>query len=241
MINMTSPRMLAVRRLSRKLGLNGIAGKILGAGGYESKLSETMLSSIADGDCVWDIGANIGYYTTQFSNLVGAKGQVFAFEPSPRNRKELEISTLERRNVTVLALGLSDSEGEAVLLQGLDDIGATSRIVSDAVAGETSHRVRLAKGDDLVAAGEAAQPNVLKIDVEGFELEVIRGLKETLASSAVRHVFLEIHFTLLEGRGLSQAPAEIEALLAANGFNLTWMDPSHLHASRDLQRPDVQV
>lgn len=233
--------MLAVRRLSRRLGLNGIAGKILGAGGYESKLAKKMLSSIDDGDCVWDIGANIGYYTTRFSDLVGATGQVFAFEPSPWNRKKLEAETRERRNVNVLALGLSDSEGEAVLLQGLDDIGATSRIVSDAVATEASHSIRLAKGDDLVAAGEAAQPNVLKIDVEGFELEVVRGLKETLASSAVRHVFLEIHFTLLEDRGLSQAPSAIEALLAGSGFNLTWMDPSHLHASRHSQRSDVQA
>ena len=232
--------MLAVRRLSRRLGLNGIAGKILGAGGYESKLSEKMLSSIDNGDCVWDIGANVGYYTTRFSDLVGASGQVFAFEPSPWNRKKLESATSERKNVTIMALGLSDTEGEAVLLQGRDDIGATSRIVSNAVASETSHCIRLAKGDALVAAAEAVQPNVLKIDVEGFELEVIRGLKETLASPAVRHVFIEVHFTLLEDRGLSQAPAAIEALLAANGFNLDWMDPSHLHASRGSERPNVQ-
>lgn len=240
MINMTSPRMLAVRRLSRRLGLNGVAGKILGAGGYESKLSGKMLSSIAVGDCVWDVGANVGYYTTRFSDLVGAPGKVLAFEPSPRNREKLEAATSGKQNVTVLSSGLSDVGGEAVLLQGLDDIGATSRIVSDTSGSDAGHRVRLARGDDLVASGEAARPNVLKIDVEGFELEVVRGLEETLESPAVRHLFLEIHFSLLEERGLPQAPAAIEALLAGKGFHLTWMDPSHLHAYRDPERTGVE-
>jgi FkbM family methyltransferase len=204
---------------------------MLNSGAYEKAISEKMLASLEPGNCVWDVGANIGYYSTRFSETVGASGHVFAFEPSEINRGKLVSAVSGLGNVTVLPIGLSNANGTASFAQGLDEIGATSRIVSgDAAAGMAI--VELARGDEIARQGTASPPSVIKIDVEGFELEVLLGLGDLLGAESLRHVFIEVHFGLLDERGMSTAPAEIQALLRSSGFEVVWLDASHIHASR---------
>jgi hypothetical protein len=75
-------------------------------------------------------------------------------------------------------------------------------------------------------------PNVIKVDVEGFEEEVLTGLSETLKSSELRSVLVEVHFMKLENRGRMDAPTRIEKLLRDKSFKTRWVDASHLLATR---------
>ena len=70
-------------------------------------------------------------------------------------------------------------------------------------------------------------PSIVKIDVEGFELEVIRGLVRLLPLPQVRAVFVEVHFQTLATRGVPYAPAEMTRLLTSHGYDVKWIDPSH--------------
>lgn len=85
----------------------------------------------------------------------------------------------------------------------------------------------------MLDSGEVLPPNVIKIDVEGFEYEVIEGLSAYLSSPTVKSIGIEVHFGILEERGLSQAPRWIERLLNGKGFVVTWADPSHIIATRN--------
>ncbi len=88
-------------------------------------------------------------------------------------------------------------------------------------------------GDALRQARDLRVLNVLKIDVEGFEPEVLRGFDETLRDPACREVLCEVHFALLDSRGQKHAPSEIQDYLGERGFAMKWITPSHLAAHRD--------
>jgi hypothetical protein len=82
------------------------------------------------------------------------------------------------------------------------------------------------------ASAEFGIPAAIKIDVEGYEWHVLQGTRKTLASDQLQHAFVEIHFALLEARGLPMAGADIQKALADNGFKANYTDFSHLCASR---------
>jgi FkbM family methyltransferase len=168
-----------------------------------------------------------------FSDIAGSAGKVFAYEPSPVNLQRLNEAIASLLNVTVVPVALGDREDIVVLEQGNDSLGATSRVV-DGAAAKTARQVaiRLTSGDRLVSSGAVAIPNVIKIDTEGFELDVLRGLSRTLKERCLRMLCIEMHFGLLYERGLSNAPSDIEKLLVSSGFSLAWPDASHIVATR---------
>lgn len=190
---------------------------------YEEDFEKSIVSRISPGDTVWDIGANIGYYTLKFSDAAGPNGKVVAFEPSPRTFERLVSEVSGRQNISSEQIALSDHRGEAKFYYGNAVDGVT-----DALQGNGSfNMVQVACGDDFSPA-----PSVIKIDVEGFELEVLKGMPETLKAPALRNLFIEVHFLELAKRGLHSAPTEIAAILKGNGFSVRWTDPSHIVASR---------
>jgi hypothetical protein len=92
--------------------------------------------------------------------------------------------------------------------------------------------VELMAGDEAILKGQADAPNVIKIDVEGHELSVLKGLQKTLGYAGLRSILIEVHFGILDRMGRTEDAQQIEALLAANRFEIAWIDPSHLHARR---------
>jgi FkbM family methyltransferase len=229
----TNRTVIALRNVGRAVGLNRVVGALRNTGRYEDRFQSAMLESVRPGDVVWDVGANVGLYSKMFAERAGAEGRVFAYEPSPINLERLRGAVQALDNVTVLPLGLGDSEKVVSFEQGADALGATSRVIENAPTDEAQGiRIRIVRGDDLIAAGAAAPPNVIKIDTEGYELDVLLGLARTLSNERLRLLCIEVHFRLLEERGLSGAPSEIEARLAAAGFSVSWPDASHIVARR---------
>lgn len=227
----TSTLVLSLRRVGRRLGLNSYIARALFGDGYEASYDKGFQELLKPGDCVWDVGANVGLYTLAFSDRIGNDGYVFAFEPSPINYASLLGACGALSNVRVLNIGLGASEGVVAFQQGADKLGATSRVVPGEVGG-AQVAVQISSADELIRNGSVKMPNAIKIDVEGFEPEVIEGLSVALSDLQLRLIGIEMHFGLLQERGLPNAPRSIEALLINHGFSIRWPDSSHILAVR---------
>jgi FkbM family methyltransferase len=134
---------------------------------------------IALGDWVLDVGANIGHYTMRFSELVGKSGRVFAFEPIPETFELLaaNVAYLQERNVTLLNVAASDSVcvlGMKIpqFESGLENY-YMAQLSTDAVDLEV-----LCLAIDLL--GLPKRISFAKIDAEGHELSVLKGMTELL-------------------------------------------------------------
>ncbi len=153
-------------------------------GTAEPHLQKTITKYVKSGDTVYDIGANIGYVSLSLAKQVGPKGSVIAFEPLPRNvdllRKNIEINKLS--NITLLDLAASDKCGEAVIRLA-ENPSTASMVWHRNNPSATEIVVRAIAIDDLVKAGELNYPRFVKIDVEGAEGAVLRGMRRTITSS----------------------------------------------------------
>lgn len=221
------------RTLGRALGINGLVARLVGGDRYEDRFDRAFCATLRPGDCVWDVGANVGHYTRLFSAAVGPAGRVLAFEPSPVNASALEKATADLPNVQRLTIALGDVRASLNFLEAIPAQGYQSRCLTDQeAAGLSTILVDVRRGDDIVNETPAATPNAIKIDVEGFECEVLEGLGSLLASPDLRTVGVEVHYSILEQRGRADAPRDIARLLAAHGFGVEWVDHSHLIGRR---------
>ena len=154
---------------------------------------------------------------------------MFAFEPSPINFKRLAAACATLGNVSLMQAGLGKGNSKLRFQQGADELGATSRVVD---AGAPGMDVEIRSGASLIAMKDALPPNAIKIDVEGFEYEVLAGLGEHLESPGLRMLGIEVHFGILKERGMPRAPQQIEEMLCRSGFVVSWPDSSHILAVR---------
>jgi FkbM family methyltransferase len=224
----TSRPAMTLRGLVRRLRAKyGILNRSLG-NKREKVFERELIKESKTGDIAWDIGAFVGAYTKKLSQAVGSEGRVFAFEPNPQSRERLQERLAAEKNVTILPVALGSRSESVNFLLSL----GRSRVVSDSNRSDVAV-VRMETGDAIVDLGEAAQPNLIKIDAEGLELEILRGLRRTLESPALRAVFIEVHFQLLADRySTGNVPAEIVELLKSCGFRIRWVSPSHIAARR---------
>lgn len=222
-----------LRNAARALGLTRLIGRWRNAAGYEERFGKAMLGAVRPGDTVWDVGANIGFYTEEFSKAVGEGGRVVAFEPVPGCFAQLSQRVAGRANVTLVNAGLGRESGTVTFDVGDGSVHPNARVIEDAAAaGGHVMRLPVYTGDDAARTRNIPPPNVAKIDVEGFELDVLNGMRGLLSSPACRDVFVEIHFGLLNERGMPKAPDRIVQLMREAGFAVKWVDASHIHASR---------
>ena len=229
----TNPAMIGLRNVARKTGVIQFINQFLPRKKYYEQTFDTaMLEAIKPGDVIWDVGANVGYYTRKFSDSAGSAGQVFAFEPFPATAVRLRAELTGVETVTVLPVALGAETGTVSMREGDDELGATNRIVAQGAGESRVTCVDIAAGDSIFSRGLAAAPAIIKIDTEGFELDVLNGMQEILNRATLRAVFIEVHFGILAERGLSAAPGRIERLLSEKGFRNRWLDLSHLAAYR---------
>jgi FkbM family methyltransferase len=196
----------------------------------EGQMLRRLIGAVHEGDTFFDVGANIGTVTIPVA-MTGA--ECLAFEPAPANAARLaenaELNGLG--NVTVIEAAMW-SEGGTVALRvdGAEGAG-TSRVVDGGGTIEVP-----AATLDAFAGGGAAAPDLLKIDVEGAELEVLRGAEATLGAGRVREVFVETHPPALEERGASEA--DVAALLGELGYAEVWATGRATETHRHFRRRD---
>lgn len=154
----------------------------------EKAILESFLDVIKEDDVVWDVGANIGMYSV-FGGLKATKGSVISFEPHPQNanriKENISLNRIENVNIKRAALGAED--GSAQLYTHGDEVGGGQHSLVD--HGDGVADVDLIQGDSV----GGSTPNVIKIDVEGAELNVLDGMVETLPKDSCRVLFIEVH------------------------------------------------
>ena len=151
---------------------------------YELATQLFVKQFVGLGDTFIDVGGNIGMITLLAARCVGSSGRVHAFEPNPvafaRLRNALEVNGIS--HVTAREAGLSDAPGELVLsvLLGHTGMGTLGEVCAkDQDKITARHTVQVLRGDDILPA-HLRGPAAVKIDVEGFECHVLRGLDATL-------------------------------------------------------------
>ncbi len=185
------------------------------------------LEYLREGMTVFDVGANVGELTLIFSRFVGESGNVYAFEASSSVFKKLEIicCAAGRRNVTLNHLALSDKNGSIKL-----------NVYEEAYSSFNSQATRPLKnyGLDLEPIGaeetsaitldnycenkKIERIDLLKIDVEGAELQVLRGAREMLKSKLIACLTFEFGQTTFD---MGNDPAEIEDFLKSVNYKIT--------------------
>jgi len=196
----------------------------------ERRMLGALLEFLNDGDVAYDVGANIGFYTLIMAKKVGVKGKIIAFEPDSENlivlNKNVKINNLD--NVRVINVALGDKIGEGSLyIKKKIGIGSISLI--EGKYSNFRKTTKIIPGDYIVAGKNPPLPKAIKIDVEGYEYLVLKGLKKTLSSNHCRLVCCEIHPTLFTS-GITKE--DVLNLLNSYGFKeiKTYTRGSETHA-----------
>ena len=160
------------------------------------------------GDVAVDVGAHIGYFATVFANAVGAEGAVYAFEPDPDNFVILERNKALNRfgQMSCQPLAVSDRAATMPLYRSLSNMWGSS--LHSKSMHSTHVTVEAAPLDQLLEV-EQGPIRLIKIDVEGAELDVLRGMTELLARHATPPAII-----------MEFAPDQIEAADPGLGFIL---------------------
>jgi FkbM family methyltransferase len=168
------------------------------SGVWEPSITAVLRGVLTRGDVFVDVGAHIGYHTLLAAGLVGEQGRVYAFEPSPERHADL-VANLARNaisNVTAfeLAGGERESVGTLFLAPGTNTSASTmvARAAREASAGRERREVRVVPVQDCIAGEDLGRVRVVKVDVEGFEIEVLRGLDRILGGRSPLAVVIEI-------------------------------------------------
>jgi FkbM family methyltransferase len=168
------------------------------AGRFDVEIYSFLANVLPARDVVmWDVGAHIGFHTLGFALIVGPSGHVVGFEPNSSNRERLE-QNLKRNSdlaahITILPCALSDRDGDASLVISRDiESGASSMSFLDGTTPSVDPGIArewnkivvpVRTADALVREGTAAAPHIIKIDVEGAELLVLRGAEQTMRTN----------------------------------------------------------
>lgn len=172
------------------------------------------LRLVGRGDTVVDVGANVGMATYDASRIVGAAGHVHAVEPSTWARRALSARMAGRRNVTIHAVAASDRDGVVPFFEYDDVRGGRNSL--EPVPGARSERrtdTPARRLDDLLPAD--AQPALLKLDVEGHEVAVLRGASSIISRS--RPILcIEVYDDRL--RACGESGLTLQAQLSALGY-----------------------
>src|SRR5579862_3417793 len=172
-------------------------------GSYEFETQRAFARLVRRGDVVYDLGANVGFYTLLGARLAGDEGAVYSFEPLPRNleflRKHVAINGL--KNCVVMDAAVADFDGEMRL--DASEAPTTAHLVDSG-----GIVVRVVSPDSLVEGGEIRPPGVMKVDVECSEVKALRGAERTIERYRPRILLAthnrELHVEcveLLEGVG----------------------------------------
>lgn len=191
------------------------------AGSYEPELHEVLKRELRGGGVMVDVGANIGVHCLPVARMLqdSGEGRVYAFEPAPDTAERLRRMA-ERNGVAsrleVVQVALGDTPRTASLRSATEhtslDVGMRSLYGSggDAIPVEVTTFDAWAEGVRL------SRWDVLKMDVEGAETEVLRGMQRTLSTLRPRLLAIEVVDEHLRRAGSSRA--ELVSLLESVGY-----------------------
>ena len=182
--------------------------------GYEKDATGLFERLVEPGMTVLDIGAHVGYYTLLAARGVGRQGRVHAFEPEPDNfallQKNIQLNGYGQ--VSAHQCAVANSNGPARLLISALDTGCHS-LYPDSRPKQDSVEIQVTSLDTFLEEAGWPQVDLIKLDVEGSELEVLAGMGRCLRQARDLKMLVEFCPHVLAFRG-SRPEALVEALRA---------------------------
>jgi FkbM family methyltransferase len=176
-----------------------------------------VLHTLKPGDLFVDVGANIGSYSILAGACEGVK--VVAFEPVPQTfswlQKNIKINALENQ-IEVMKIGLAEQKGSINFSSNFDVL---NHVVLQEKHNTSVVKVDVSKLDDIL---DHKYPTVIKIDVEGYELQVLNGVKKILDNPSLIAVIVELNSA---GKIYGVDDEEIHKLLLSKKFETFKYNP----------------
>ncbi|MGB3797323.1 MAG: FkbM family methyltransferase [Alteraurantiacibacter sp.] len=178
--------------------------------GHESHITQLIAHLVRPADICFDIGANIGYFTAQLAAICTGRGRVIAYEPDRANfgwlQRNVELARSAGYQVEAVQAAVSDRTGRRKVVQGAQSTLHTTVETS----GTDPDGVNAVSVDEEIARlGITGPVRLIKVDVEGHEPGVLRGMTQTVRRGGIRHAVIEV--------SPGQQADEVNAILASWG------------------------
>ena len=189
------------------------AGKI-----YEKGLVRLFEKHIKKGHTILDVGANIGYFTTQFSRLAGSEGRVIAFEPDRDNAKLLRRNCRNNkcRNVTIIEKAISNEVGETTLHLDKKYFGVHS-LSRDNLATQGGSAAVKTTTLDAIVDSLGIRVDVVKMDTQGAEGTIVTHAKAVFSRP---NILATLEFWPDGLRAMGTEPADLLQSIRAHGLSI---------------------
>lgn len=174
-----------------------VAEHVATRGGYEPAVSEQIDRHLGSGDRAVDVGAHVGHHTLAMRQCVGASGEVWAFEPNPKNADYLGETIRENgwTNVDLFPVALSDTESDdRLIVPESSNTGSAALLDANAYTGgspDDEYTVETRRLTSILEERAADRIDLLKIDVEGAETDIVADLSGHLQQ--IETILLEFH------------------------------------------------
>lgn len=199
-----------------------VSAEIIRTGEWEPESWNAIAKHLSAGSVFVDVGAHIGYYSLKAAPVVGPGGHVIAVEPNPPTIRELEDNIRASGAsaiISVQAVACSDTEATLDLFAApRRNTGQSS--LSKSNASQTgqdvaTYHVRARPLDDIIHDTGVSRVDVVKIDVEGAEMLVLKGSVNTLARY---HPMVIVELIDAQLRSMGSSEAEVRAFMQAHGY-----------------------
>lgn len=189
-----------------------VGRSILNTGFHDLTVTESIVRLVGKGEIVVDAGANFGYFTLLMSRVTGSQGSVYAFEPHPGIYRRLQenINKNLLPNVHAHELGLSSRIGDGYLIIP-DSFGNNEGLASVSFDEKGSRTEIKLTTVDAALSGVQETVGLMKIDVEGHELDLLKGASTFLKEHRIRDIVYEDHH---------DQPSEVARYLQSFGYTL---------------------
>jgi FkbM family methyltransferase len=193
-------------------------------GAYEPPTARVFAALVKPGDTVLDVGANSGFFSLLSAHLAGPRGRVFAFEPVPSVRDELEANLRlnQAATVEVVPMAVTAASGTVTIHEGPEGHKGISSLRH--IQRSTQRiDIRAIALDDI--RDRIGQPTLIKIDVEGAELLGLQGMDKLIAQY---HPALIIEFTDAYLSAFGHSARQLSQWLEDRGYGLWHIDDAGL-------------
>lgn len=181
----------------------------------ERPVLSDMVENLEENDVFYDIGAQNGLFSILAAKKI-ENGACIAFEPFPKNIEMLEKNVkLNDVELEAKEVALSNQDGEVEYTFSSDDRSLTNGTITGRSDADNTVNVDVRAGDSLVSESGLPEPTVLKIDVEGEEYNVLKGLEKFIEDN-VQLIYLELHTSMLDDKEVE----DVYSFLEERGFEI---------------------
>ncbi len=184
----------------------------------EPETCKILGSTLNKNSIFLDIGANEGYFTVLGGKLVGPNGKVFSIEPQirliPVIQENVRINGLNNVKILNIACSNGKSSYTDIFLSPSTVTGSSSMVRKKLYS--RTQKIQCKSLDKIFSENQIDHADLVKIDVEGYEPEVLEGATSLLKDKHIKHLLVDYHLPILKNRGIN--PEKLHKFLNDVGY-----------------------